>query len=191
MLINKLFSMRKEIFFNFSRLFFTVLLLELTVVGVSAQIEGTDSSTPNGKSSNREDYPRGIKESLAKSRIEREKKDFEELLENGEEAVKLSESLDKSFAASNKLSSDDQKKLDRLEKLAKKIRRELGANDSDEADNVENYSSLREAFKSLQANTGKLVDELKKTSRYTVSVVAIQSSNAFLKVIKFIRFGKN
>jgi len=47
------------------------------------------------------------------------------------------------------------------------------------------------AFKILQTSTGKLVGELKKTSRYSVSVVAIQSSNAFLKIIKFIRFGKN
>jgi hypothetical protein len=50
---------------------------------------------------------------------------------------------------------------------------------------------MRDAFKTLQASTGKLVHELKKTTRYSVSVIAIQSSNAFLKVIKFIRFNKN
>ncbi len=90
-----------------------------------------------------------------------------------------------------RISTDDQKKIDRLEKLAKKIRRELGANDSDDTEDDEKPSSMREAFKTLQASTGKLVDELKKTTRYSISVVAVQSSNAFLKVIKFIRFRKN
>lgn len=181
-------------FFKFSRLIFVAILLSLTVVCVNAQIELPEASSRSGKSNNTEDFPKGIKESLAKSRIEREKKDYEELLQNGEEAFKLSESLEKSFTESNTLSVEDQKKLDRLEKLAKKIRRELGANDSDNSDNVdeeEKPSSMVNAFKTLQSSTSKLVAELKKTTRHSISVIAIQSSNAFLKVIKFIRFGKN
>jgi membrane-associated HD superfamily phosphohydrolase len=177
-------------FFKLSRLIFIAILLTLTVICVNAQNELPDASTRSGKSNNREDFPKGIKESLAKSRIEREKKDYEELLRNGEEAVKLSESLEKSFTESNKLSAEDQKKLDRLEKLAKKIRRELGANDNDNVDE-ENPSSMLNAFKTLQSSTSELVAELKKTTRHSISVVAIQSSNAFLKVIKFIRFSKN
>ncbi len=186
-----MFGIIKEMFFKFSRLIFVAVLLSLTVVCINAQINTPDASSANGKSNDKEDYPKGIKESLAKSRIEREKKDYEELLQNGEEAVKLSESLEKTFVESNKLSAEDQKKLDRLEKLAKKIRRELGANDSDEPDSDEKPSSMLNAFKTLQSSTSKLVAELKKTTRYSVSVIAIQSSNAFLKVIKFIRFSKN
>jgi hypothetical protein len=172
-------------FFKILRLIFVAVLLSLTVVWVNAQ-----TNTPDGSPGGKEDFPNGIKESLAKNRIEREKKDYEELLQNGEEALKLSESLEKNFAESQKLSAEDQKKLDRLEKLAKKIRRELGANDSDDTAD-EKPSSMLDAFKFLQDSTGKLVDELKKTTRYSVSVVAIQSSNTFLKIVKFIRFGKN
>jgi len=175
--------------YKFISLIFAATFLSLAIVGVNAQTDTTDASTPSGKS-NKEDYPKGIKESLAKSRIEREKKDYQELLQNGEEAVKLSESLKNTFAESNQISAEDRKKLDRLEKLAKKIRRELGANESDEADDDEKPSSMLNAFKILQTSTGRLVEELKKTTRYSVSVVAIQSSNAFLKVIKFIRFEK-
>jgi membrane-associated HD superfamily phosphohydrolase len=178
-------------FFKFSRFIFIAILLPLTVVCVNAQIELPDAASRSGKSTKAEDYPKGIKESLAKSRIEREKKEYEELLQNGEEAVKLSESLEKSFTESNSLSAEDQKKLDRLEKLAKKIRRELGANDSDNVEEEEKPSSMHNAFKTLQSSTGKLVAELKKTTRHSISVIAIQSSNAFLKVIKFIRFSKN
>jgi len=35
--------------------------------------------------------------------------------------------------------------------------------------------------------TKHLVDELKKTSRYTVSVIAIQSSNSVLRLVRFLR----
>lgn len=181
-------------FFKLSQLIFIAVLFSLTVVGVKAQSEPPEFGKPGAVSKEKDDLPKGIKETLAKGRIDREKKDYEELLQNGEEAAKLSESLEKTFAESNKLSVEDQKKLDRLEKLAKKIRRELGANDNDNEDateEVENPSSLREAFQALQSSTGKLVAELKKTTRYSISVLAVQSSNAFLKVVKFIRFGKN
>lgn len=180
-------------FFKFSQLIFIAMLFSLTVVCVNAQSDSPEFGKPGAAAKEKDDLPKGIKETLAKGRIDREKKDYQELLQNGEEAAKLSESLEKTFAESNKLSAEDQKKLDRLEKLAKKIRRELGANDDndDAAEEVANPSTLRDAFKALQASTGKLVDELKKTTRYSISVLAIQSSNAFLKVVKFIRFGKN
>jgi K+/H+ antiporter YhaU regulatory subunit KhtT len=176
--------------YKFIQLIFAAVFFSLAVVCINAQADTADTSTRGG-ANNKEDLPKGIKEMLARGRIEREKKDYEELLQNGEEAVELSESLEKTFAESNKFSAEDRKKLDRLEKLAKKIRRELGADESDDADDVEKPTSMLNAFKILQTSTGKLVGELKKTSRYSVSVVAIQSSNAFLKIIKFIRFGKN
>ena len=51
-------------------------------------------------------------------------------------------------------------------------------------------SNLQIAFKSLQSTTMKLVDELKKTTRFTVSAIAIQSSNTLLRLVRFIRNGK-
>ena len=154
-----------------------------------------DASTPNGKPQQKEDLPKNIKETMAKQRIEREKKDYEELLQRSEEAVKLSEELEKSFTSSNKLSTEDQKKLDRLEKLVKKIRTELGGDDDGEAEmsdkeKVETPSTIGSALKTLQTNASQLFDELKKSTRYSVSVIAIQTSNVLLKLVKFIRFGK-
>jgi hypothetical protein len=154
-----------------------------------------DATTPNGKPQ-KEDLPKNIKETMAKQRIEREKKDYEELLQRSEEAVKISEELEKSFVNSNQLSSEDQKKLERLEKLVKKIRGELGGDDDDgevempEKDKPEKPSTMVSAFKTLQTNAAQLLGEIKKSTRYSVSVVAIQMSNALLKLVKFIRFGK-
>lgn len=177
-------------FRNVFRLFLVVCFISAASVYVCAQ--GADASTRNGGSP-KEELPKNIQESLAKSRIEQEKKDFAELLERGEEAAKLSDELEKSFTQKNQLSSEDRKKLDRLEKLVKKIREELGGkDDGDEEIEAENKpSSMPDALKFLQNNTVKLVDELKKTTRYSVSVVAVESSNLLLNVVRFLRFGKN
>lgn len=166
----------------------------LAAASAFAHAQGADASPRSGVPQ-KEDLPKGIKESLAKSRIEQEKKDFAELLERGEEAVKLSNELETSFTQNNHISSEDRKKLDRLEKLVKKIRDEIGGKDDGKEDeNIqieEKPSTMLDALKSLQSTSVKLVDELKKTTRYSVSVVAVESSNLLLKVVKFLRFGKN
>jgi hypothetical protein len=153
-----------------------------------------DASTSNGKPQ-KEELPKNIQETLAKQRIARQKKDYEELLQRSEEAVKLSDELEKSFSDSNQISAEDQKKLDRLEKLVKKIREELGADDDGEAEIVEKDKkdeplTVISAFRILQSNTTKLFDEIKKSTPYSVSVIAIQTSNSLLKLVKFLRFGK-
>jgi len=175
---------------KFSAICFSFLLMMIFGITAFSQI---DASTPNGKST-KEDYPKNIQETLAKQRIARQKKDYDELLQRSEEAVKLSDELEKSFSNTNQISAEDQKKLDRLEKLVKKIREELGADDDgepdmDKKDENEKPLTLVSAFKTLQSGTTQLFDEVKKSTPYSVSVIAIQTSNALLKLVKFLRFG--
>jgi hypothetical protein len=177
---------------KFSTICFSTLLVMLFCMTALSQLP--DASTRNGKPQP-EELPKNIQETLAKQRIAQEKKDYEELLERSREAVKLSEELEKSFTSSNQISSEDQKKLDRLEKLVKKIRNDLGGDDDGEADIKEKIkddqpSTVGNAFKTLQSNAAQLFTEIKKSTRYSVSVIAIQTSNALLKLVKFIRFGK-
>ena len=178
---------------KFSTICFSILVMLLFAVAAFSQI---DAATPNGKPQQKEELPKNIQETMAKQRIEREKKDYEELLQRSEEAVKLSEELEKSFSNSNKVTTEDQKKLDRLEKLVKKIRTELGGDDDEnekevsEKEKPDQPSTLVSAFKTLQSSASQLFSEIKKSTRYSVSVVAIQTSNALLKLVKFIRFGK-
>lgn len=180
---------------TFFKYFFTFAFVLLTAIAVNAQ---ADASTPNGRAPQKEDLPKSIKESLEKQRIEKEKKEHDEMINRGEEALKLSEELEKSVSSGNKLSPQDQVKIAKIEKIVKKIRKELGGDDDDDtakddednkADELnEKTSAVTGAVKKLQATTMKLVDELKKTTRFSVSVVAIQSSNSLLKILKFIRF---
>jgi hypothetical protein len=173
-------------FHKFFQLFFAIIIISGTVALVNAQSD----ATTRGGTAEKEDFPKGIKESLAKQRVEREKKDFAELIQRSEEAVKIINELDKSFTVNNQFSSEDQKKLDRLEKVVKKIRNEISSDD-DDSEAEDKPLSILNALKALKTNTLTLVDELKKTSRYSISVIAVESSNALLKAVRFLRFNKN
>jgi membrane-associated HD superfamily phosphohydrolase len=128
----------------------------------------------------------GLKETMAKWRIKSEKKDFEELQKKGEETEKLVDELTESFAEKKKLTADDTVKLEKLEKLVKKIRNEVGAQNDDEDDD-DMPKDLVEAFATLHEKTASLLKELKKATRLTVSAIAIETSNSLLKIVKFIR----
>lgn len=170
--------------FKFFHFICAVFLASTAIVCVNAQ---TNIDPRTGRP-HQEEIPKSIKETMVKSRIDRDKKDHEELIKRGEESAKLSQELEESFTQNNRLTSEDQKKLERLEKNLKKIRSELGGDGDDED---ENPSSILSALKTLQSYTSTLVDELKKTTRYTISATAIETSNAVLKIVRFIRLGKN
>lgn len=184
----------------FPKYFILLVFVFITAVNINAQ---GDASTSNGRAPVKEDLPKSIQETLDKQRIAQAKKDHDEMIERGEEALKLSEELEKSLAKSNRITPQEQAKISRLEKIVKKIRKELGGDDDDGAtieDKSEEIgeivkidekpSALSSAVKKLQSTAAKLVAELKKTTRFSVSVVAIQSSNSLLKILKFIRFSK-
>lgn len=170
------------------RYFCLFSMLLLTSICVTAQIT---AETRNGQPTEKEEYPKSIQESLAKQKIKKGKQEYDEMIERGEEALKLSEQLANSYDKNKQLSKSDFEKLDRLEKLLKKIRKELGGDDDDEDEAEDKPSNLGDAVKNLRDNTVNLFDALQKTTRYSISAVAIQSSNTVLKIVKFMRFWKN
>jgi membrane-associated HD superfamily phosphohydrolase len=163
-----------------------VFLFSLILLGVSvasAQFE----RNPQPKV----DLPDAMKENLAKRRIKDEKEEYEELIKRGEEAVKISEELSKSYEENKKLSGEDQKKLEKLEKVVKRIRRDLGAEDDDKNEQADKPSSMLNTLDTIKEKTSNLLTELKKASRYSISVVAVESSNTVFRLIKFLRFNKS
>ena len=143
-----------------------------------------------------DDKPKSFKETMVKLRIEKEKKEYDEMLTRGETALKLSEELERAYAENGRLTSNEVAKLETVEKLVKKIRSELGgddegddkeANGSNENAAPEKRLSPADAIKSFRETTVRLFDELKKTTRFTVSAAAIQTSNAVLKLTRFLR----
>ena len=84
-----------------------------------------------------------MREMLEKMRIEKDKKDHEEMIQRGQEALDLSDELEKAIESDQKLTQKDIEKLDTLEKLVKKIRSELGGGDDD--DSADDAKSVRAA----------------------------------------------
>lgn len=182
-----------------NRLVFTAVLFIATVFAVtvaSAQTDASNNPMPTGgQKTDRPELPQTFSEMLAKKRAEQEKREHEELLKRGDTAMALADELESSFEKNDKLSSTDVKKLAELEKLVVKIRRDLGGDDEDGEGDVENAdspkpSTMKEAVGFLKDSTSKLVDELKRTTRFSISAVAIQTSNAVIRVARLLRFRK-
>jgi hypothetical protein len=167
------------------------VVVVLAPLAASAQVDASN------RPMNRDEQlspPKNFREMAAKQRLDREKKEHEELINRAEKALAISEQLETSFEANNQLSKADLEQLAELENIVNKIRKDLGgSNDGEDRDATaekEDPSTQLDAFRFLQENTVKLVDEIKKNTRYTVSVVAIQSSNAVLKMVRFLRLRK-
>lgn len=163
--------------------------------GQSAENRTPGFSTPAEDERERSLRPLNLRETLEKMRVAKEEKDHKEMLARGEEALRISEQLENAFAATGKLSEKEFVKLAAVEKIVKKIRSGLGGDDDDgeeaEPTSVKEKSlSPADAVKSLRSTTLTLFDELKKTTRFTISAAAIQSSNAVLKLARFLRIRK-
>ena len=164
----------------------------------TAQVSTLPKAKLTGKE-DRDETPPSLTEMVEKQRILRQKKEHDEMLKRGDEALKLSEELEESFKAGADFSQKDLQKLESLEKVVGKIRNELGGDDDDDNEDVWKDSTGPEnnarrdvlsAFKFLRDSTAKLVDELKKSSRFSISVAAVESSNAVIRIARFLRLKK-
>lgn len=138
-----------------------------------------------------DDRPQTIEETLEKMRIDKDKKDHEQMVSRGEEVLKLTDQIEKSYAENGKLSGDDYTRIASVEKLVKKIRDELGADgDPDDEEEVKvKLSSTQGGMKSLKEMTSAMFEELKKTTRFSISLSAIQTTNSVLRIVRFLKGG--
>lgn len=176
-----------------SKFILRVLFVSLLCIAGSVAVFAQDASSSTSRpSASPEDAPESFRENLAKLRIKAEQKEFDELIQRGEQALKLSNEIYKDFEEKKNLTLTDTKKLEQLEKVVKKIRQDLGAKDEsntvDEEDN--SPKTLGNIISNIKETTENLLSELKKTTRHSISVVAVQSSNTLLKLVKFVKFNK-
>ncbi|MEQ1765298.1 MAG: hypothetical protein ABL984_19375 [Pyrinomonadaceae bacterium] len=172
--------------------FLTIIILALSAVAISAQTAGNDPwPFPDRKRPAADDDSQMVKEMLAKQQSAREKKEYEELVERGEAALKLSSELETSFNKKEQLTETERKKLEEFEKLVSKIRDDLGGNDDEETalreKEKESPKDVREGFLYLKRSTTQLVSEIKRSTRFSVSILAIESSNTLIRLARFLR----
>ncbi len=167
-----------------------IFIFAFGLFSLTANAQIIESQAPNGRPQPAEQLPQSIQESLKKMEFERLKKEHTEMLENGEMAVKLTEEVEESYNKSNDLTSKDIEKLEKIEKLLKKIRNELGGDGDEPEPQLKKPKTIKNALSELKESAVNLFGELKKTSRYGISAVAIQSSNTLIDIVRFIRFWK-
>jgi hypothetical protein len=175
------------------------LFIGTAAVGTaSAQIPEIPDARSSRADEKNDPEAKSLREMVTNQQITRRKKEHEEMLKQGDDALKISQELENSLEQNPTLTTKDVQKLQELEKIVSKIREELGA--KDKIDKIEDISedgsenaarqSVVTAFKFLRSSTIKLVDELKKSTRFSISVAAIQASNAVVKFARFLQLKK-
>ena len=125
-------------------------------------------------------------EMRAKRRIKLEEKQYQENLERAREADRLSAELRNSYEQRKSFTHEDTKKLERLEKLTKRIRSEAGGSDEDTMlDNPPN--ELQPALSRLAEVTGSMRKVVEKTPRQVISTTVIEQANVVLQLVRIAR----
>jgi hypothetical protein len=168
-----------------------IVLLALSAVAISAQTASNDTWPFPDRRKSGDDDSQIVKEMLAKQQTAREKKEYESLVERGETALKLSCEIEESFGEKEQLTDTERKKLAEFEKLVSKIRKDLGGDDeieiAEDGEKTDTPKDVREGFLYLKRSTEQLVSEIKRSTRFSVSVLAIESSNTLIRLARFLR----
>ena len=165
----------------------TALILALVALnpfGASAQVAGADQPSPRAQRAS--DFGRPEEEMLRRAEIRREEETHKGMVERADEAAQIGDVLLASYKKNNALTRDDQKRLERLEKLARKIRGGAGGSD-DEEGLSDPPVQIEGAVTRLVKLTCDLKESVSKTSRLVISAGVIRRSNEMIELIRHIR----
>jgi len=122
----------------------------------------------------------------AKREIKIAEKDHEENLNRAREIAEIAKQLKESSKNNSSPDRDCFKKIERLEKLTKKVRSEAGGED-EEMTITPGPSDLPSAIKQIAESSETLSKEVQNTPRHVVSTSVISNANVLLQLIKIAR----
>jgi len=123
----------------------------------------------------------------AKRLIKIAEKEHEENLKRAREISQISQDLKAGVSAPrNTLGTECVKKVDRLEKLTKKIRGEAGG-EADEVQIINAPADIPAALSQIADNADQLSKDVQKTPRQVVSAAVIDRANVLLQLVKILR----
>jgi hypothetical protein len=173
----------------------TLLFLSLMAacaISAQAQSRPTVNDSVNAASSRPGSSDRGPdlgtpeEEMRARNEIKIAEKERQENLERAKEVAQLGAEIRDSFIRSQMIGAIEIKKLERLEKLARRIRSRAGGSDDEEPlNNVP--ASLSPAMSRLAETSEALFKGVEKTPRMVISTTVIERANELLEIIRFIR----
>jgi hypothetical protein len=125
-------------------------------------------------------------EMRAKRAIKLAEKDHQENVKRACEAAQLAKDLLTSLKGKTTIDRDSAKKLDRLEKLTKKIRGEAGG-EEEEVEIVDRPSDITGAVHQIAESAESLSKNVENTPRQVVSASVIGNANVLLELIRLLR----
>jgi len=128
-------------------------------------------------------------EMRARQVLKAEKKQYDENVARAREASDLATELVKAYEAKKTFSSEDARKFERLEKLAKRIRNEAGGSDT-EPDVKDIPGVMDAAVKQVAEMTDDLRKLVEKTPRHVISAAVIDQANKLLGLLQHVRFAR-
>jgi hypothetical protein len=125
-------------------------------------------------------------EMLHRAAIRRQEEAHQEMVERAKENTRLGLQLAEAVGRGASPHADELKKLDRMEKLARKIRGESGG--SEDEDGLQNPPGDVSAAVRLLAETSQnLLKEVEKTSRLVTSATVIKRSNEVIQLVRHVK----
>ncbi len=177
------------------RALFFAAVVTCVAVPIQAQQQSAPLDNPNdaisaekGAASRRSKIMVGSPEDemMARQDIKAAEKDYQENIERAREAAQLSTEIRDAYLHNKAFGRTEQKKLERLEKLTRKIRSEAGGSDGDVTiDNVP--SQIEPALSRLAEVSDKVRKGVEKTPRQVISASVIEDSNELLEIIRYVR----
>ena len=179
-------------------IFFGLILIVLNVSVATAQVgQPSVQTAPRGvpPSQSRPDNPGEKNESpltsfeeeiRAKRAIKMAEKDHQENVDRAKELADIAKDLQTCLKDKSKIDRDSVKKIERLEKLTKKIRNEAGGED-EEVDIVDRPADITGAVNQIAKSAEALSKTVQDTPRQVVSASVIGNANVLLELIKLLR----
>ena len=118
--------------------------------------------------------------------LKEEKKQYDENVARAREVSELGSQVQESYTAKKLFNSDDGKKLERLEKLTRKIRNEAGGSESD-AEVKDIPGEIEAAVKHLADVADELYKLVEKTPRHVISAAVIDQANRLIGLAQRLR----
>jgi hypothetical protein len=122
----------------------------------------------------------------AKREIKIAEKEHQQNLDRAREIADIGKQLNEGFKNSSTLDRDCAKKIERLEKLTKKVRNEAGGDD-DEITISPHPTDLASAIKQISEASEVLSKDVQNTPRRVVSASVINNANVLLELIRLAR----
>jgi hypothetical protein len=165
------------------------LFLAIVVLGISAGFAQAQRMRPSNDPDKHEEQDPFMSTPLAdmkvRAALRRSDKDHQENLDRASEVARLSSELRTSFLRGNSLTEEDRKKVERIEKLTKRIRGAAGGSDGEFSQIIP--MNLGDAINQIATTADELNKRVIATPKLVVSANLIEQTNQLLDLVRFVR----